>query len=417
MSLLKRLLMSVTIIMVCILVGTMVVSMGAARQYLNGQLQSQGDNAASALALLLSQPANQDPATRETLMTALFDSGQFRKIALESKEGAVLFARTLAPSSGKPVPEWFRRLLPVAPVTAVRDITDGWKQVGELTVVVDDASAAEALWRGSSQLFVLVVLAGVVWALFVALLVNWFERALSREIRHQLEAVGHDLEIQKESSSLRELADVSAAIQDTEARVRATSKALNERIDSLETEVNRDPVTRLPNRRYFIDEILRRTEGAGPRAGHSAYVLLIRQRDLTRINQAMTRPRTDQWLYGVGQSIVQATGSEAPEAVCLVARLNGSDFALFIQEAGRDEVLRLANAVRTELSRQRVEWEDGGHSRWAYALASWAPGHDLPGLLLTLDLSLMRLGNPQSDEIHVIGPAGDGEQDGLSPEA
>ena len=57
MSLLKQLLLSVTIAIAAILTGVLAFSIDAARTYLDGQLQSESDNTASALALLLSQSA------------------------------------------------------------------------------------------------------------------------------------------------------------------------------------------------------------------------------------------------------------------------------------------------------------------------------------------------------------------------
>lgn len=80
MSLLKQLLLSVTVAISCILAGTLMFSIDGARDYLNTQLQVQSENAATSLALSLSQPHNQDPVTRELLMSALFDTGQFRNV-------------------------------------------------------------------------------------------------------------------------------------------------------------------------------------------------------------------------------------------------------------------------------------------------------------------------------------------------
>jgi hypothetical protein len=53
----------VTVAIVAILIGTLAFSIGAARQYLDGQLQSEA-RTPSALALSLSQPANQDRSRR-----------------------------------------------------------------------------------------------------------------------------------------------------------------------------------------------------------------------------------------------------------------------------------------------------------------------------------------------------------------
>lgn len=94
MSLLKQLLLSVSVAMVGILLGTLALSIDSARSYLTEQLQSQSENAASSLSLSLSQPGNQDPVTRELLMAALFDTGQFAAIRLVAPNEEVLFERS-----------------------------------------------------------------------------------------------------------------------------------------------------------------------------------------------------------------------------------------------------------------------------------------------------------------------------------
>ena len=160
MSLLKQLLISVTVAIVAILIGTLAFSIGAARQYLDGQLQSESENAASSLALSLSQPANQDPVTQELLMMALFDGGQFKLLRLASPQGETLFERRrdngITDSSAKlkdgAAPPWFVEVLPLRSPKAERVISDGWKQVGQLTLVVDDSYASQALWGSSVRL-------------------------------------------------------------------------------------------------------------------------------------------------------------------------------------------------------------------------------------------------------------------------
>lgn len=400
MSLLKQLLASVTIIMGLILVGSTAVSVDAARQYLNGQLQSQSDNTASMLALLLSQPANQDLAIRETLMTALFDSGQFRAIRLKGANEVVLFERTLAPQMDRAAaPEWFLRLLPLKPAEAVRDVTSGWKQVGILSVVVDDASAHEVLWRSSVRLLVLILAVGAAWALLVVLLVRWFKKALSREIRSQLEGLdSNGAASASVAFPVPGLKDVSRALQDAKARVQARGRALNERIDSLETEVNHDPVTGLPNRKYFMDRIQRETQEAN--RATRPYIMLVRQRDLARINLVMTRDEVDKWLYSAGQSIMLALQDKGTDVEqYLLARLNGSDFALLMHAADPAEALMKAQSVRRVLDRFRVAVDDGSLCRWAYALAGYQAGTNLGETLSSLDVVLM---NQESDVIEIV---------------
>lgn len=93
MSLLKQLLISVSLAILIILGGTLWLSVESARSYLNTQLQSQTDSAATSLALTLSQPSNQDPVTQELIIMAQFDSGQFSQISLTDPQGSLLLTR------------------------------------------------------------------------------------------------------------------------------------------------------------------------------------------------------------------------------------------------------------------------------------------------------------------------------------
>ncbi|HLU15639.1 MAG TPA: LapD/MoxY N-terminal periplasmic domain-containing protein, partial [Burkholderiaceae bacterium] len=100
MTVLRQLLLSVTVVVALILVGTLVFSVNASRDYLSMQVQSESDNAATSLALMLSQPANQDQASRELLITALFDSGHFEVIELHDSDGNELVARRVQGAAG-----------------------------------------------------------------------------------------------------------------------------------------------------------------------------------------------------------------------------------------------------------------------------------------------------------------------------
>src|SRR5690606_16376374 len=165
MSLLKHLLISVTVAILGILVGTLVLSIDGARSYLNSQLQAQSENAASSLALSLSQPANQDEVLREVLMSALFDSGQFQQLRFTGVDGQVVFERTMPALVGGRVPDWFSQALPLTQPTAVRYVSDGWRQVGQLEITANDMYARESLWKTSARVLLLVVVAGLLWAL------------------------------------------------------------------------------------------------------------------------------------------------------------------------------------------------------------------------------------------------------------
>ena len=100
----------------------------------------QSTDASVSLALSLSQPANNDPVLQELLVSALFDGGHFSLVRLSDPEGKVLIERRSTATAAS-VPGWFRTLAPLASGTASHAVSDGWRQIGEVTLVANDAYA------------------------------------------------------------------------------------------------------------------------------------------------------------------------------------------------------------------------------------------------------------------------------------
>lgn len=404
MSLLKQLLISVTVAILAILTGALAFSIGAARQYLDGQLQSESENAATSLALSLSQPANQDLVTQELLMMALFDGGQFRRIVLTSPQEQVLFERKRSEGSADEVrknggavraPQWFAQLLPLHAPQAQRVISDGWKQVGQLTLEVDDSYARQALWGSSVRMAGLVVTAGLAWALFVVLLLKWFRRVLQQEISARVHAIGRQSPnalttalVLPQRTAVAELLPVLSAIADTRERVQATSQEQMARIESLELEVNRDPVTQLPNRKYFVNELRRALGGADDVVVHG-YVMLFRQRDLPALNTQMARASADAWLTSVGAQVNQVLKDHG-EGGPVLARLNGSDFVVLMPVLAGPQAMLLVQQIRQVLLSMRVMLTGGHWCRWSFALTDYSSSSSVTGVLSRLDYGLMR---------------------------
>src|SRR5690606_40388849 len=65
MSVIKRFLISVAVAMLIVLAGLFMMSVDGARKHLETQLQIQSSNVATTLAIALSQPSNQLPASQE----------------------------------------------------------------------------------------------------------------------------------------------------------------------------------------------------------------------------------------------------------------------------------------------------------------------------------------------------------------
>lgn len=430
MSLLKQLLISVTVAICVILAGTLWFALDGARSYLNERLQADAGNTASSLALSLSQPANQDRVTQELLMTALFDSGQYRSITLTAPNGEVVFSLDRGmEGGGAAVPQWFDAWLPLRAPTVMRAISDGWKQTGEVAVTPQDAYARETLWRMTYRVLLLVVGAGLLWAIFAIFLIRWLRRALRTEISEQVRAIAEGSPAAEAGgapaarSRIKELSQVRTVIESVRERVRATADEQNRQIETLQVELNSDDVTGVANRKYFINELRRTLQAAGgagegnPAAAYG-HVLIFRQRDLAAINALHERSQADAWLRSVGESVkcVLDACHDANRPHPQLARLNGSDFVVLLAGYDGPDTTDLIQALRQALDALRIRTVDNRLCRWSYALTDYAPRCDVGQVLARLDHGLMRAENAGHDEVEYmasteyrsVGPTGNG---------
>lgn len=392
MSLLRQLLLSVTVVIVVILTGTLVFSVDGARDYLNAQLQAESDNAATSLALSLSQPSNQDPALRELLVTALFDSGQFQAIELHDTQGNELVSRRVERSAHVTAPDWFSTLLPLRAPHATRQVADGWTQVGELTVIADDSEARNSLWESTTRVLIWVLIAGLLWLAFVVGLMRWLRRALHDEITTQVDSIveGRAAEPTKGRKQIADLLPDQQVITQARERVQASKQEAAQHIENLTVELNHDAVTGVPNRRYFMNELRRvlqngESERAPSQVGH---ILLCRQRDLVAMSAALPRDQVDAWLRGVGERMQKVLG-QFDDASLQLGRLNGSDFAVLIPDAEGPQAMLIAQNVRQALLEARIAVSPGRHCRWAFAMTDFVSGDDLSIVFSRLDTALM----------------------------
>lgn len=391
MSVLRQLLLSVTVVIIVILTGTLVLSLNGTRDYLNTQLQADSDNAATSLALILSQPGNQDPVLRELLVTALFDSGQFQSIVLRDTQGQAVVTREVASVTATDAPAWFSQLLPLRTPQAIRQVSDGWTQVGELVVIADDSAARNILWSSGLRVFAWVALAGLLWLAFVVLLTRWLRRVLPEEIARQVDSIA-DGQSGEVSATRRQLADLMPAghvIAHARERVMASKQEAVAKIESLTLELNHDMVTGVPNRRYFINELHRALQPNGDpvSASLSGYVLLARQRDLAAMAAALPRADVDAWLRTMGERL-QEVLAEFPDTTSHLGRLNGSDFAVLLPDVQGPQALLIMQAVRRAVLDARIEVVPGRLCRSAFAMTDFTRGNDLSAVFARLDSAL-----------------------------
>lgn len=407
MSLLRQLLLSVTIAILVILAGSMVFSINSARQYLDTQLQSQSDSTATSLALTLSQKTNQDATVRELLISVLFDSGEFRVIEFLDPTGRIMIRRDMGEgiSNDLLAPEWFNGFLPLDRHEAQREVSDGWSQLGVVRLVANDTYARNSLWNSTVRITALTVAAGILWGIFVIILMRWLRQALHDDVMSRVQAMTNDDENTElppvRHPGIVELREVSQIITQTHKQVIATASERKAQIESLEIELNRDAVTGLANRKYFINGLRWFLESDEAGAKSNGHVMLFRQCDLQVINQTNSRQVVDQWLKSMGQLVLSVIRERIDDKAWL-ARLNGSDFAFVMPLVPGPEALRIAQAVDDVLQAQRLQLGKAGLCRWRMVLTDYSAADDIGDVMARLDEALMRAESAGHEDVEFL---------------
>ncbi|MBN9403485.1 MAG: EAL domain-containing protein, partial [Burkholderiales bacterium] len=226
--------------------------------------------------------------------------------------------------------------------------------------------------------------------------------ALSARVRRELPAAA--VEAPEIKIKRTEPVEDAELMDDVRERVAPTMDEQMARIERLEIELNRDPVTGLANRSYFLNELKRMLRDDSRQGAVSGYVLLVRSRDMARLQNQTERQELDDWLRLLGRRIIELL-NETPQARALPARLTGSDFVVLFPVGGGPEVMRPVQRLRELLETLRVKLDSHNLSRWAYALTDYTVQCTPKEVLTRLDQALMCAESAGHEEIEFLSYA------------
>lgn len=385
---LRQLLIISSIVIACILIGMLAMGLNLMGRSLDAQLQTDGENAVSTLALLVSE--HPDGASAAPLLDIVFQQGRYQSLVLRRPDGGMIFEahRALLGTGGAPA--WFDTLESVSAHTAERAVPG----TGVLQLVMDARPAREALWNHAVQWGLLAIGIALFWVLFVA--------ALIARVRHEWGAGAAGADGSPEIRVKESVRVESAELLDTlHERVPPSIDEQMARIDRLELELNRDPATGMANRAYFINELKRLLRDDAGMGAVGGYVLLMRQRDMAEMLDQSPRAETEDWLRLLGQRVT-ATLADFPAANPLAARLNGSDCVVLFPEGGGPEITRPVQSLRQLLDTLRVPLDSRRKSRWALAMTDYAAGCTVKDVLTRLDTALMSAESGGGTEVEFL---------------
>ncbi len=376
MSLYRQLWLAIIISMLLALSGSLFASIFSARSYLQSQLSAKNSDNAAALALSLSQ-GNPDAVSVELAVSALFDSGHYELIRVVDPLGKTIVERT-APHGELGAPAWFVGRLPIQAAPGQAQISNGWQQVGTVSLVSHSRFAYGALWKSVLQTMGALLLAGLVGGTLGSLILRRLQAPLKAVI-DQAAAISERRFITINEPQVPELRQLAAAMNATVVRLKAMFDEQAARLEAVRREANYDALTSLANRSYFMAR-LRHALDAEDGSGGS--LLFIRLADLAGINRRLGRAATDDFLRRVGAAVGQCA-TQRNQGVG--ARLNGADFAVMMPAEGAGRAA--AEALLEALAVVSEPFIDGRSAAWI-GVGTYVPGMELGALLARVDGAL-----------------------------
>lgn len=325
MSLTRKLMLAVSLLVTGLLAGNLVVSVANARLYFSEQMQTLTEDAATSLGFSLSRiDLNEDKALAQSMVDAIFDGSYYRSIVVTDTNNQVVVARS-RDISVDGVPSWFVNKLAMPQHAGVAEVVSGWYRMGEVTIIAHPGYLYRELWRVFKEQLWLFLFVAVLCYGLAGLGLKYILAPLA-SVQRQAEAISRKDFVEQETlPSTPELRRIVEAMNYMAKKIREMFQRQIDLTDSFRREASMDALTQLPVREEFnrqFDAWLKSQHGGGPGA-----LLIAQIKNLDALNNLHGRESVNALLCGVAELFKQALGTW-PRA--LASRRTGSDFVIFI---------------------------------------------------------------------------------------
>ncbi len=395
MTLYRQISLGLLLLLVLGFTSTVYISTVNLRSLHNSQLTSHAQDTATSLGLSLTPHMEPlDLATLETMVSAVFDRGDFLDIRVLSAGGQVLVERSAAADTGH-VPQWFIRLVALETPAAQAMVMSGWKQAGTLHVTANAGPAYLRLWAGTTNTLKLYLAASIVILLLGMAAARIVLRPL-REIQRQADAISRRCyTIQRRLPRTRELRSVVVAMNRLSGKVNEIFNEQSALTETLREQVYMDPVTGIGNRRYF-DRIATALVETQELVSHGA-LLMLELQDFQRVNKIAGYTGGDALLRRAAE-IIQSQIEYIDN--CYAARISGATFGIIAAGMPQESADALAAALCHDLLRLRAEGLADTNSIGHVGVAMWRQNGSYRELLSETDMALRSAQNSGQNTWH-----------------
>jgi EAL domain-containing protein (putative c-di-GMP-specific phosphodiesterase class I)/GGDEF domain-containing protein len=376
-------------------IGSSWVSVDTTRTYLNDQMRSHAQDAATSVGLSISPYMDEENSIiAETMIVAIFDSGYYQKVSLTDVDGNIIMSRDNNRVIDG-VPTWFINLFELTPPIMTSEVNNGWEIGGILSFQSHVGSSYEELWQHAINNFY----SSLLIAFFSLLIAYFILRAVLNPLS-QVEAQA--ISVSKKHFTFieqipmtRELKTVINAMNTMVKNTQSSFNLVTKQANKLTKEVYIDDLTQLGNRRAFESQFKILVNDMQP--NDNATLGFVQLHSLQSINTELGYKAGDDYVCQAAQLITKQL-STFPEAK--VYRVSGGNFFFTLNSVG-NEVMKLCEAINNEFSLLNSTYYKNGFGK--LVASTYKNSETLSMLLskldtlLTQEVSATSIGNVYSD--------------------
>ncbi len=383
MTLFKQLALLISLLLLTILLTVMYLNFETAKESVQNRLYEDAQNTAASLSLSLGT-AGGDEMVMETMINANFDSGHYAFISLEDTDGKTIYKR-VKENQEQSVPRWFKEIVHIQAPIARANVSSGWSPVGILNVQSDDSYAYQHLYKTTKDLLVSFGIIYFAALIFLSILLKQILKPL-HAIQKQAEAITkNEFIVIKELPYTKEFKDVVLAMNKMVQKVQTMFQKANEELKKLKEREYTDAVTKLKNRKYLLNKLPEYLK-IDAKYKHGTNILIAFS-GVIEANKQIGYKKVDEMFVRFAQMLQESVKSQES----IVARMNGTEFDIFLPGCNVYEALDIAKQI--QLQTQKIVQEFGLNHEEVYidiGLHEYIYKNSISELLAMSDMALAK---------------------------
>ena len=350
MTLYRQLVIFTFVLFFLLFSGTWLAKLESTRSFLADQLESHAQDTATSLGLSVSQyVAEGDLPAAESMINAVFDRGYYRIVSFSDTGGKILIEKKLNVKIEN-VPQWFIKMVPLKTPEATANVMSGWHQAGTIYVKSHPGFAYKTLWENALRTTLWFIACGIIVIVAGGFGLRVLLKPLKR-VESQADALCRKkYEIQERLPRTKELRRVVEAMNRMTNKVKEMFEEQVTIANGLRRHAYYDGLTGLGNRRYFESQITARLDRRDSTT--KGIVFLLQVHDLQELNQEKGFQAGDELIKRVAAVLKDTTEQYAN---CVLARLTGGDFGVFLPDAVPWEAEPIAASLANKTSQLALE--------------------------------------------------------------